>query len=189
MWRRGRGDLAAWSAAGRRGLEAVAGASEASRRPPSPVLSPRRRPILARGAQAAPHASAPASAGFSAARAWSFAAAYCRAGGGARRPADRRSPNSLCPHPRAGRGPPRHLAPSLSPPTPVCPQEGAGVRPLFLPNKRFGARRAPGRWEAAPSSRLPPFPRNLTGILFATRGQFKVGSRTQNLNRIAKMKS
>lgn len=118
-----------------------------------------------------------------------FRGGLLQGGGGARRPADRRSPNSLCPHPRAGRGPPRRLAPSLSPPTPVCPQEGAGVHPLLLPNKRFGARRAPGRWEAAPSSRLPPFPRNLTGILFATRGQFKVGSRTQNLNRIAKMKS
>lgn len=46
MWRRGRGDLAAWSAAGRRGLAAVA---EASRRPPTPALSPRWRPILARG--------------------------------------------------------------------------------------------------------------------------------------------
>lgn len=139
MWRRGRGDLAAWSAAGRRGLAAVAGAAEASRRPPTPALSPRRRPILApgggRGAQGAPHARAPASARFSAARAWSFAAAYCRAGGGARRPADRLSPNSLCPHPRAGRGPPRRLAPSLSPPTPVCPQEGAGSALFSSPTK------------------------------------------------------
>lgn len=87
--------------------------------------------------------------------------------------ADRRFPNSLCPHPR--RPGSRGASPPPSPrPLPVFPPEGAGVRPPLLPDKRSGAR-APGGWEAAALSRLFPFPRNLTGTLFAPRGPLQSG--------------
>lgn len=68
MWRRGRPDPAAWSAAERRG-------GEGSHRPPTPAPTGTRGQALLVGAEI-PARSAPAPARSSVARALSFAAAY-----------------------------------------------------------------------------------------------------------------
>ena len=147
MWRRGRRDPAAWSAAGRRG-------GGGSRRPPRPGAALRTRRLArasSRGAESpvrppppAPRAPGPGVRG-----------GLLKGGRGKLVGRALGASQILCvPTPGLAGA----LSLSLSPPTPVAPLEGAGVRPRLHPNKRFGARRAPGRCEAAPSSSLSPFP-------------------------------
>lgn len=147
MWRGRHRDPAAWPAAGRKGFGVVEGVAEASRRPTTPVFSP--RPPLSLGReQRGPRtpASAPASACSSAARAWTFPTVYLMEGRVGELVG--RFPNSLCPHPRACRGPPRRFAPSPLSAHPLLALEGSGSALLSTPTKgemRGGSGRVGGR--------------------------------------------
>lgn len=167
MWRRGRGDPAAWSAAGRRVVAAVAGAAEASRRPPTRALSPHPPPILASGrgeprTPARPPLPAPRRPGPGVSRRLTAGRVGELAG---RRIS---APQILCvPTPELPGAAVASNSPSL-PAHPLLPPGGCGGPPSSPPQQKVPRAAGSGPVGGRPFLRLPPFRRNLTGFLFAT---------------------